>query len=149
MGDELVNKSSLLQRPKDISNTALAFEPQRIRQFLVTFSKPVPPQAKPAEVAPKEEIEAAKPENLGKNDHTNVDRITEKMDKVENKENKEAETKEAKPENKEIKPENKESKPENKEAEVVKKEPKDSKPATSAKKDVKDTKQKDKLDKKN
>ena len=92
MGDELVNQSSLLQQPKDISNTAMAFEPQRIRQFLITFSKPVPPQAKPAEVAPKEETEVAKPENLGKNDHTNVDRIAGKMDKPETKEAKESKT---------------------------------------------------------
>lgn len=101
MGDELVNKSSLIQRPKDISNTALAFEPQRIRQFLVQFEMPALPQAKPASTAPKEDAEAKKSStaNLGKNDHTNKDRITDKMETKEPKESREAkkETKEIKP----------------------------------------------------
>lgn len=77
MGDELVNKSSLLQQPKDISNTALAFEPQRIRQFIITFNKTVAAESAPP---PPKEKEEPKSENLGKNDHTNIDRIQEKID---------------------------------------------------------------------
>lgn len=81
MGDERVNKSNLLQMPKDISNTALAFEPQRIRQFIVTFEKTLPQPDKTAAPAAKQEVKPkSNEENLGKNDHTNKDRITDKLD---------------------------------------------------------------------
>ena len=39
IGDELINRTQLIQQPEDISNTALAFEPQRVRSFVITFEK--------------------------------------------------------------------------------------------------------------
>jgi hypothetical protein len=51
----------------------MAFEPQRIRQFIVTFNKTVVEEKAP--VAVPIEKEEPKSENLGKNDHTNIDRI--------------------------------------------------------------------------
>ena len=37
-GDELINKSKLIQQPQDANLTQLAFEPQRIRSFMVTYT---------------------------------------------------------------------------------------------------------------
>lgn len=83
IGDELINATTLLQQPQDISNTALAFEPQRIRSFIISYKKTMTPQdVKESEAATaKAKEDASKVVNLGKNGQTNIDRITTKIDK--------------------------------------------------------------------
>jgi len=47
-----------MQQPQDISKTALAFEPQRIRSFVITYKKAVTPEElKANEVASSKEKE--------------------------------------------------------------------------------------------
>merc|ERR1712086_1107792 len=81
IGDDLINQTTLMQQPQDISKTALAFEPQRIRSFVITYKKAVTPEElKANEVAnAKEKEDENKIVNLGKNEHTNLDRINRKI----------------------------------------------------------------------
>lgn len=71
----------MIQQPQDISNTALAFEPQRIRSFVITYKKAVTPEELKANEAAnsKEKEDENKIVNLGKNGRTNIDRINKKI----------------------------------------------------------------------
>lgn len=78
IGDDLINKTTLIQQPKDISNTALAFEPQRIRSFVISYKKAVTPEEIKTNESKVKEDEN-KVVNLGKNGRTNIDRINKKI----------------------------------------------------------------------
>lgn len=81
IGDDLINQTTLLQQPADISNTALAFEPQRIRSFIITYKKALTTedlQSKDA-MNKKEKEDEVKVVNMGRSDKTNLDRINHKI----------------------------------------------------------------------